>query len=105
MLSLLILGAGEAGTFSVSDASTVRARLTYANEGPGTPPTLSGGLDLATAAVARLGLADRRWAFSLAYSPSYTVPGIQGGFDGQLFQSVAASVGWHDRRESLFLSD
>ncbi len=105
MLSLLILGAGYAGTFSVSDASTVRGRLTYANVGQGTPATLTGALDLATAAVARLGLADRRWAFSLGYSPSYTAPDIQGGFDGQLFQSVDASVGWHDRRVSLFLSD
>lgn len=105
MLSLFILGAGFAGTFSASDASTARGRLTYSAAAPGTPATIASGLDLATAAVARLGLADRRLAFSFGYSPSYTVPGVQSGFDGQLFQSVDAGVTWHGRRVSLFLGD
>jgi hypothetical protein len=105
MLSLFILGAGFAGTFSASDASTARGRLTY-SAAPGQTTTIAGGLDLATAAVARLGLADRHLAFSFGYSPSYTVPGIpEQGFDGQLFQSVDAGVTWHGRRVSLFLGD
>jgi len=104
MLTLFLLGAGLAGTFTVTDQSDVRTRLTYSAT-PGSPATSASGFDLDTTPSAQMLLHDRRWSLSFGYSPSFTLTDLQLGYNPDFFQTLFAGVAWRDRRVTLTLTD
>ncbi|MGH7270537.1 MAG: hypothetical protein ACREJ3_08915, partial [Polyangiaceae bacterium] len=123
MLLIVPLAAQYAGTIELLDRTDVRARSTEqlaapAAVGPGAPPAAAGtgiesGIDFVTTAGARLRLYDRRWEWTLSYSPSLIIPdviplqslGLQQPEGVQLLHVGSAGVSWHSRLVHVSLTE
>lgn len=126
MIAIAVLAAQYAGTLDVLDTTRIDARVTQtcpppAQVNPGspkcfgpTPPStvqtkvpeqvLIGG-DFSTTLGAKFAMTDRRWDYTLAYSPTVTAPDFEVGINPQLLQSASASIAWHDRFTRLLVSE
>src|SRR5580692_3692540 len=123
MIIVAVLFAQYAGTLDVSDVTRVDARTTQVCQPaevvlPQGYPRCTGTIvatkipeqvliagDVSTTVSAKLALGDRSWDFGLAYIPTVTAPDFELGIYPQVFQSGSASVGWHDRFTSVFVSE
>lgn len=90
---------GFAGTFDVSNRTEIRARATQ-----GAPPP-NPSFDLADGPMARVGVRDRRWEFTLGYSALALLPDVEVGISPQLLQSGDVRATWHNRRVRIGVSE
>jgi hypothetical protein len=126
MIVIAVLVAQYSGTLDLSDTTRVAARVTQNCQPdqialpPGTPrcagppppgppqktpeQVLVAG-DVSTTITARLLVRDRRWDYTLLYTPTVTAPDFEVGFYPELFQSGTASVAWHDRFTRILVSE
>jgi hypothetical protein len=89
MLPPLVLAAGYAGTLELSETSEVRGRINS------TPADVA--VDFLEQPQLRARVTDRRWDFDFSYTPSLTLPDLQGGVDPQFFETGSTGLAWHDR--------
>jgi hypothetical protein len=125
MIVIAVLAAQYAGTLDLSDMTRADVRVTQDCQAstavlpPGTPrctgpsppvatkvpeQVLVAG-DLSTILTARLRVNDRRWDYALTSSTTATAPDFEIGFYPEFFESVSASVGWHNRFTNVFVSE
>jgi hypothetical protein len=108
MIATTALAAQYAGTLNLSDTTKLAARATQ--PAPLAPPPNPPGkivlaADLSTIANARLRLSDRRWDYTLSYSPSLSATDLELSFIPLTFQAGSAAVGWHDRFLRVLVSE
>ena len=109
LAAALALVTAYAGTFSVSDRSEVRARTTVQTfaSTPTQPAALS--LDLLNQPIAALTLSDRRWDYTLGYSPSFilsdVIPHDQTKPTALFLNAGNAGIAWHERFVRLSLTE
>lgn len=108
MFTPVVLAADYAGTIQVSDRADVRVRATQTQGGVGAQQTQT-GMDLDDQALVVLNADDRRWRFTLAYSPVITLENVQDGVNAQnepqLLQTATGLAAWHSRATRLTLSE
>ena len=108
MFTPVVLAADYAGTIQVSDRADVRVRATQTQGGVGAQQTQT-GIDLDDQALVVLNADDRRWRFTLAYSPVMTLENVQDGVNAQnepqLLQTATGLAAWHSRATRLTLSE
>jgi hypothetical protein len=98
MLPSALLLADYAGTVEVADRVEVHARETQgAQKNP--------AFDVVDLATLRARITDRRWEYAAAYTPSFTAPDLELGWNPQLLHAGMLGVGWHDRRVRLTLTE
>jgi hypothetical protein len=107
MIATTALAAQYAGTLDLSDTTRLAARAT---QPPPIVTTPSPGkivlaADVSTVANARLRLRDRRWDYTLSYSPSVTATDMELSFIPLTLQAGGAAVGWHDRFLRVLVSE
>jgi hypothetical protein len=116
MLVTAVLAAQYAGTLDLLDTTRLDARasdppteVTVSNR----PENILLAADLSNAATARLRVADKRWSYTLSYSPSITLPDLELDFDSvpastidpTVLQAGTAAIAWQDRFVSVTLSE
>jgi hypothetical protein len=107
MIASTALAAQYAGTLDLSDTTRLAARATQPPPIDPTPPPgkIVLAADFSTVANARLRLSDRRWDYTLSYSPSLTATDLERRFIPLTLQAGSATVGWHDRFLRLLVSE
>jgi len=104
-----VLFAQVAGTLEISNTSRIDARsnqpFTIAPNPPPREAVIAADAQLAP--LARLRLTDRRWDFTLTYSPTFTVTDIELSPYAQpvVLNAGATSIGWHNRRVRVIVSE
>ncbi len=114
MIATAVLAAEYAGTLELLDTTTVRARATQqlsSDQQPQAQP-VQGGLDLSTIPSATATLSDRRSAYALSYSASFTLPDLitflpdlGASLDLEIFQFGSVVAAWHDRWTTFTLTE
>jgi len=107
MIATAVLAADYAGTFELFDTSRIGARATQPapivdNPRPGRL-ILAG--DASTTATARLHVNDRRWDYTLGYSPALSVTDFELGIAPQVLQTGIASVSLRERFVQVLVSE
>ncbi len=124
MIATAVLAAEYAGTLEAADTTTVRVRATYQTlpaaappapaapgmpapvQQPAAPPNpVMGGVDASTLASATVRASNRRWVYTLSYSPSLTLPDLEQGVQPEVFHFGSASIAWHGRYTTLSLTE
>jgi len=116
MIAAAVLLAQYAGTLDFLDTTRVGTRATQPPALLSDPPRkIVLALDLSTAPTARFRMADRRWSWTLSYSPVLTARDAELGLrwpsgspqinDALLLHTGLATFGWHDRFVSVGLTE
>ena len=101
MLSAIALAlATYSGTLELSDRTETRFRgsILTQNAAPF-------GFDLVNTPSASLLAKDRRWEYTLSYAPAVALNDLEAGFDPEILNIAAASIGWHERRVRVQLRE
>jgi hypothetical protein len=110
MIPTAVLAAQYAGVLDYSETTRIDARATQPLPQLALPPreiALASDATFAPTALLRLG--DRRWDYTLTYSPTFSVTDIEvSKADGRTAVAInagAASVAWHDRFVRVVVSE
>jgi hypothetical protein len=116
MIAIAVLAAQYAGTLDLLGTARVDARLSdplnLVEVSNRTEQIVIAG-DAFLTATGRLHVSDRRWDYTLTYSPSFTAPDLELEFDSvpagtttpTSIQAATASIAWHDRFASVIVSE
>ncbi len=116
MIAIAVLAAQYAGTLDLLGTARVDARvsdpLNLVDVSNRTEQIVIAG-DAFLTATGRLHVSDRRWDYTLTYSPSFTAPDLELEFDSvppgtttpTSIQAATASIAWHDRFASVIVSE
>ncbi|MGD0523937.1 MAG: hypothetical protein ABSE49_02270 [Polyangiaceae bacterium] len=108
LAAALVLGQ-LSGVLEVSNTSRIDARLNQPLPLAPTPPPreIAIASDATFSPLARLKLGDRRWDYTLTYTPSFTVTDIELITTAQpvVLNAGTASIGWHDRRTRILVTE
>jgi hypothetical protein len=107
MIAAVVL-AQYAGTLEIFDTTRIDARATQPLPIlPSPPREVALAADAITLPTARLHLSDRRWDYTLTYSPTLGVTDIELGAAAQVLalNAGAASVAWHGRFVRVTVSE
>jgi hypothetical protein len=108
LAAALVLGQ-LAGVLEVSNTSRIDARINQPLPIAPTPPPreIAIASDATITPLARLRLSDRRWDYTLTYTPSFTVTDIELITTAQpvVLNAGTATIGWHDHRTRILVSE
>jgi hypothetical protein len=119
MMVTAVLAAQYAGTLDLLDSTRIDGRASdpaVAVTVGDRPEKVIVAADFTNTASARLRLRDRRWDYSLSYSPSLTAPDLELALDPPptngtnpaapaVLQTFGASIAWHDRFVAVIVSE
>jgi hypothetical protein len=108
MIAAAVLLAQYAGTLDLLDTTRVATRATQPRPQLQSPPReIALALDLSTSPTARLRMAERRWDWTLSYSPVLTATDVELGADGNLIllHAGVTTFAWRDRFVTVTLSE
>ncbi len=100
--------ADYAGLVDVADRSEVRFRTTNTTSGAAGTAGLTAGIDLYTQPRLHATLGDRRWEYTLEYTPSATLQDLELGIDSNTFQLLQVgrfAASWHDTYTRITASE
>jgi hypothetical protein len=108
MLAAAVLLAQYAGTLEFLDTTRASTRATQPRPQLTSPPReIALALDLSTSPSARLRMAERRWDWTLTYSPVLTASDVELGEESNqlLLHAGVATFAWRDRFVTVALSE